>query len=224
MPGPDGVIDSAGPYALRRLTLLEYQNTVRDLLGVTLQTTTGGASPPIRCCRAASAAARHRHLGRLAAVPGRVDKLAEAATADLGKLMPAGCAAPAAGAEEGCIDQVRRGVRAARLPPAADRRRDSGLPACSRKLRGPDVGAPFAEAVHDVLLAILQSPEFLYRWELGGEPDQGRRPRSSSSPTRSPRGCPTSCGPPCPTTSCSRAAKAGGLDTARQIAAQAGAC
>src|SRR5437899_507192 len=26
MPGPDGIIDSAGPYALRRLTLLEYSN------------------------------------------------------------------------------------------------------------------------------------------------------------------------------------------------------
>ncbi|HXU82931.1 MAG TPA: hypothetical protein VN914_16145, partial [Polyangia bacterium] len=26
MPRPDGVIDSAGPYALRRLTLLEYSN------------------------------------------------------------------------------------------------------------------------------------------------------------------------------------------------------
>src|SRR5262245_20215333 len=36
MPRPDGVVDSAGPYALRRLTVLEYTNTVRDLLGVAL--------------------------------------------------------------------------------------------------------------------------------------------------------------------------------------------
>src|SRR5690349_17350518 len=36
MPRPDGVVDSAGPYALRRLTVLEFSNTVRDLLGVNL--------------------------------------------------------------------------------------------------------------------------------------------------------------------------------------------
>src|SRR5262245_30709284 len=35
-PRTDGVVDSAGPYALRRLTVLEYSNTIRDLLGVTL--------------------------------------------------------------------------------------------------------------------------------------------------------------------------------------------
>ena len=45
-------------------------------------------------------------------------KLADAAMADLGKLLPAGCAAPAADAEQGCITKWLQefGLRAFRRP------------------------------------------------------------------------------------------------------------
>ena len=173
MPGPDGVIDSAGPYALRRLTLLEYQNTLRDLLGVTItdddkkgfgqdQVVSGG-------------------FGSGAGIVTSVDsrnlldtsgKLAGSAVGDMGKLMPSGCAAPAAGAqqEESCITKWLQefGARVFRRPMTTDEA--NGLVGLFKKLRGSDVGAPYNEAVQDLLQAMLQSPQFLYRWELVGEP------------------------------------------------------
>jgi Protein of unknown function (DUF1592)/Protein of unknown function (DUF1588)/Protein of unknown function (DUF1595)/Protein of unknown function (DUF1585)/Protein of unknown function (DUF1587) len=171
MPGPDGTIDSAGPLALRRLTLLEYQNTVRDLLGVTLTDADrrGFSNDQVV----------HGGFGSGAAIVTSTDsrqfldtsgKVAAAAVGNLGKLMPDGCAAPAAGQEEACIDKFIDGfgLRAFRRPVTAAEK--TALKALYTKLRSPDVGAPFNEAVHDLLLAIIQSPEFLYRWELDGQP------------------------------------------------------
>ena len=118
-------LDSAGPYALRRLTLLEYQNTIRDLLGVTLSDTDRRGFSADQVVQGG--------YGSGAAIVTSIDsrqfldvsaKVAAAATADLGKLLPAGCAAPAAGAEEGCIAKFVEELRAARLPPPAERRRD----------------------------------------------------------------------------------------------------
>jgi hypothetical protein len=170
-PGPDGVIDSAGPNALRRLTVLEYANTIRDLLGITL------TDAERRAFAADQVVGGGFEIG--AALVNSVDsrqfldvatRIADTATADLAKLMPAGCGAPAAGAEQDCFNKFvdQFGLRAFRRPLAADELGRFG--ALYGKLRGGDVGATFPEAVHDVLLGMLQSPEFLYRWELQGEP------------------------------------------------------
>jgi hypothetical protein len=165
------VIDSAGPSALRRLNLLEYSNTVRDLLGVTLTETDrrGFAADQVV----------NGGYGNGAALVNSVDsrqfldistKIAQAATADLGKLMPAGCAAPAPAAEQGCIGKFveQFGLRAFRRPLAPVEL--TAFSALYTRLRSGEVGAPWSEAVHDILVAFLQSPEFLYRWELQGEP------------------------------------------------------
>jgi hypothetical protein len=172
-PGPDGVIDSAGPYALRRLSRLEFSNTVRDLVGVALtdadlrglatdQVLSGGFGSGA----AIATSTDSRQFLDLSA------KIATAATADLTKLMPADCAAPAAAAEQGCIGKFveQFGLRAFRRP--LNSSETSAFLALFTKLRGSAVGAPYAEAVQDVLLAVLQSPEFLYRWELDGQPIQ----------------------------------------------------
>jgi hypothetical protein len=91
------VIDSAGPYALRRLTVIEYQNTVHDLLGVTV-------SDADRRGFAADQVVRGG-FGSGAALVTSVDsrqfldvsaRVADAAIADMAKLMPPGCGAPAA--------------------------------------------------------------------------------------------------------------------------------
>jgi hypothetical protein len=170
-PGPDGVIDSAGSYPLRRLTLIEYSNTIRDLLGVTLSDTDrrGFSADQVVSGGFGSGAALVTSTDSRQFLDVST-KVAAAATADLSKLMPAGCAAPAAGAEEGCINKFVQdlGLRAFRRPLNATE--VSGFTALYTKLRGTAVGAPFGEAVHDVLLAILQAPEFLYRWELDGAP------------------------------------------------------
>jgi hypothetical protein len=170
-PRPDGVIDSAGPDALRRLTVLEYANTIRDLLGVSLseedrrsfaadQVVGGGFGSGAALVNSTDS----RQFMDVS------DKVATTAVADLGKLMPAGCAAPAAGAEAGCIGKFidEFGLRAFRRPLSAE---ETGrFNALFTRLRGAQVAAPFADAVHDVLVAVLQSPEFLYRWELQGAP------------------------------------------------------
>ena len=101
-PGPDGIIDSAGPYPLRRLT----RSSTR--------------TPSATCWGSPSADDDRRGFstdqvlqggfGSGAAIATSTDsrqfldvsaKVAAAATADLAKLMPAGCAAPAAGRRGG---------------------------------------------------------------------------------------------------------------------------
>jgi hypothetical protein len=171
--GPAVGADSAGPHALRRLTLLEYQNTIRDLLGVTLTDTDrrGFAADQVG----------QGGYGNGAAIVTSVDsrqfldtsgKLAAAAVADPGKLLPPGCAAPAPDAEAGCIGTFIEtfGLRAFRRP--LDPGERDRLLALYQQLRGPEVGASYVEAVHDLVLAFLQAPEFLYRWELDGPPIQ----------------------------------------------------
>jgi hypothetical protein len=171
MPGPDGVIDSAGSYALRRLSLVEYQNTIRDLLGVTLTDADRRGFSADQVI--------HGGFGNGAAIVTSTDsrqfmdvssKIADAAVADLGKLLPPGCAAPAAGDEKSCIAKFvdQFGLRAFRRPPTMEE--TSALTGLYDKLRGSEIGAPFNEAVHDIVLAVLQSPEFLYRWEVDGQP------------------------------------------------------
>jgi hypothetical protein len=165
------VIDSAGPYALRRLTLLEYANTVRDLLGVTLTDTDrrGFAADQVLDGGYANGAAFVTSVDSRQFLDVSA-KIADTASADLGKLLPAGCAAPAAAAEQGCISKFVEafGLRAFRRPLSPTE--ITGFTALYGKLRGADVGAAFGEAVHDILVAFLQSPEFLYRWELQGDP------------------------------------------------------
>jgi hypothetical protein len=171
LPGPDGVIDSAGPYALRRLTVLEYSNTIRDLLGIAL------TDAERRAFAADQVVGGGFEIG--AALVNSVDsrqfldvatRIADTASADLAKLMPQGCGAPAAAAEQDCFNKFveQFGARAFRRPLAADEIARFG--ALYGKLRGGDVAATFTEAVHDVLLGMLQAPEFLYRWELQGDP------------------------------------------------------
>jgi hypothetical protein len=171
MPGPDGVIDSAGPYALRRLTVLEYQNTIHDLLGVTLSDSDrrGFAADQVVSGGYGSGAALVTSVDSRQFLDVSA-KVAAAAAADLSKLMSADCAAPAAAAEQGCITKFvdSFGLRAYRRPLSATE--SSSLVALFTRLRGAEVGAPFALAVQDLLLTILQSPEFLYRWELDGQP------------------------------------------------------
>jgi hypothetical protein len=170
-PGPDGVVDSAGPYALRRLSLIEYRNTLRDLVGVVLsdEDRRGFSADQVL----------GGGYGSGAAIVTSVDsrqfldvstKVADAATTDLAKLLPAGCAAPAADAEQGCIARFIEefGLRAFRRPLSPTE--NEGMVGLWKKLRGAEVGATFQQAVHDVVLAFLQSPELLYRWELDGAP------------------------------------------------------
>jgi hypothetical protein len=165
--GPNAAPESAGPMNLRRLTLAEYNNTIRDLLGdssgpakegalaVDLPTAVGFVSG----ARITTSVDANQFLDLSA-------KLSEGAAQRLAMLLPQGCATPAANAEEDCarkfIDQF--GLRAFRRPLVAEEKAD--LFELYSKQRGAEVGASFADAIRTVISGMLQSPFFLYRWEL----------------------------------------------------------
>jgi hypothetical protein len=183
-PGPGGpppapvspgeTTNLAGPQALRRLTLLEYANTVRDLLGERMAPSRGaGFSVDIASAVGFVNGAKITSSVDAKQFVDASDRLASAAATRLPDLLPAGCApAPAgtAAAEEACartfIEQF--GLRAYRRPLTPPEQ--GQLLDFYRALRQPEVGAPFAEAIKELIAGIIQSPYFLYRWELGEAP------------------------------------------------------
>jgi hypothetical protein len=151
--------NAAGPLLLRRLTIREYNNTVRDLLG-------DGSGPasqfpsdrdetfPFR--RSGPVAVQDATLLRTAA-----ETLATAAARKLAPLLPCD---PAAVGEQPCTRQFvdRFGLRAFRRPLAsAEADRLMALYTAGRT----SLGLGFADAIGLVIEGILQSPAFLYHAE-----------------------------------------------------------
>ncbi len=170
---PSGKIDSAGPVPLRRLTINEYNNTLRDLLGADVPTikVEGGFSGDQEVSSAGflggavvGGADDARKFSKLS------DEIAAAVMPRLGQLMPQGCGSPTGAAEQDCAKKFIEefGLRAFRRPLSDDEKGD--LFALYTKVRGADIGLNHAEGVRTLISAMLQSPMFSYRWELGGAP------------------------------------------------------
>ena len=178
-PGPDGgatpgseippLADGRsvpGPVPLRRLTVLEYNNTVRDLVGAGAPVFSGARlghdqTDWASFARGAVIASGEdaRELMRAA------EEIAEAAVRDLPALLP--CSMPLQGRadEDACADQFIAGfgLRAYRRPlDAAERDK---LRALYQRHRGAEIAGTFPEAIGDVVAAMLEAPEFLYRGE-----------------------------------------------------------
>jgi hypothetical protein len=162
-PPPDtkGDPTAAGPMPLRRLTIREYDNTVRDLLG--------DLSAPARQFpddrdetfgfrRAQPIAVQDAKLIR-----GAAESLAAAAARNLGALLPCD---PASG-EAACASKfvTEFGLRAFRRPLSKD---EAGhLVALYDNARNT-LELSFADAIGLVVEGILQAPAFLYHWEAAG--------------------------------------------------------
>jgi hypothetical protein len=159
---------------VRRLTTYEYNNTVRDLLGD--DTSPGSMLPP-------QTDSKENWFGNDADFQSISDTLVEKyvsiaegiaarATADLaalGRLHACAGVALAAGEEEACARSIASSVlpRAyRRLPTAADVDEAIALYTSVRAL-SPTID--FASGIAAMLEGVLQSPEFLYRVELGTE-------------------------------------------------------
>jgi hypothetical protein len=151
-----------GASPLRRLTRREYANTVRDLLGVEAvggrlsvdQDNAGFAiGGPVSTATDAS---------RLLDSAG---ELAVAAASKISALIP--CPNVAANGEEACAkDFIQQfGRRAFRRPLDADEAAD--LLGVYTRSRTPEIGYSFPDAIRAVVTAMLSSPFFLYRAELG---------------------------------------------------------
>jgi len=151
--------NAAGPMPLRRLNRLEYNNTVRDLLGV--QTRPADAFP-----LDVDAGFAYRRAGLVATLDAtRLSEAAEqlAATANVTTL--ATCGAGAA-AEDACAKAfiASFGARAFRRPVLADETtRLFAVYTAGRATLKLD----YPGAVRLLIEAMLQAPAFLYHWELG---------------------------------------------------------
>ena len=171
-PGAGSLSDSnsvPGPAPLRRLTRLEYENTLRDLLGVPNTVTSvlqvGG-----------DAESGQAGFVKGGAITGGDDarNLMTAATAitdsikgRLGSLLPCSPLPTAAGEQEACARKFIGdfGKRAYRRP-LSGREAELALGLYNTQ-RSPDVGASFEDAMVAVIAGFIQAPQFLYHWELG---------------------------------------------------------
>ena len=165
-PSPADDLPGAAP--LRRLTKLEYNNTVRDLLGLP-----GPADDSFIDDQIVN------HSGFAGGAP--IDQGSDAAQFMTGSEQVVARALPqllaglpcapvpaAVAAQDTCMQTFLTGfgLRAYRRPLGADELGD--LMALFRQQRSPASGAlGFPDALRIVVTAIIQSPYFLYRWELG---------------------------------------------------------
>jgi hypothetical protein len=163
-PGVTPPANSApGVSQLRRLTVLEYRNTVRDLLGMTDLQMPDLAGDQQAMTSGYTTGASITTATDVRKLFDGVDQLSSVAMPKLGAQVP--CINDAAAAEP-CARQfiTQFGRRAFRRPLVDEEiTRWVGL---YNAQRDPAVGATFSEAIRGVTIALLQSPNFLYRREL----------------------------------------------------------
>jgi hypothetical protein len=152
---------------VRRLTRLEYDNTLRDLLGV------DNASKSAQLADTESGNAGFVRGGTITGgddarnLLNAAGQLADSLTARLPTLLPCNPIPTAAGEQDACVTKfiTAFGKRAYRRPLTAHEADVAHTLYTTQ--RGPDVGAPFEKAVTTLIGAFLQAPQFLYHWELG---------------------------------------------------------
>jgi hypothetical protein len=152
-----------GVSQLRRLTVLEYRNTLRDLLGVSdAPTLELAGDQQARTSGYTTGAAITTATDARKLLEGS-ERLVQTAMPNLAAQVP--CIKDAAAAEP-CAREfiVKFGRRAFRRPLLDEEvTRWLGL---YQAQRDPAVAATFSEAIVGVTVALLQSPNFLYRREL----------------------------------------------------------
>jgi Protein of unknown function (DUF1592)/Protein of unknown function (DUF1588)/Protein of unknown function (DUF1595)/Protein of unknown function (DUF1585)/Protein of unknown function (DUF1587) len=173
-PQPSDMPNVPGPAPLRRLSVREYRSTVRDLLGVdvpsgvdfAIDRDTAGFS-------VGSPVATSTDASRLL---DAADQLAAAAASRLPGLLPCPTVPADSAGQSSCAQQFiqKFGRRAFRRPLSAEEVAD--LKAVYDAHRGAEINQGFPEAIQAVVAAMLVSPNFLYRNELG-----------SLSPLRDPK-------------------------------------
>jgi hypothetical protein len=152
-----------GARVLRRLTASEYDRTVRDLLGTAAQHGARFVADPVvdGFDNDAASLVVSPLLGEQLRVAAEALAAEAAAPAAMARIVPC---APASPTDAACARRFIEafGARAFRRPLAADDvTRYAALHAAVAAQEG------FAEGVEAVVSAMLQSPHFLYRPELG---------------------------------------------------------
>jgi hypothetical protein len=160
---PPPVNSAPGVSQLRRLTVLEYRNTVRDLLGLTdIQMPELAGDQQAKGSGYTTGAAITTASDARKLMEG-ADRLIVAAMPNLGGQVP--CIKDAAAAEPCARTFITQFGRRAFRRPLVDEEITRWL-GLYKAQRDPAVGATFSEAIRGVATALLQSPNFLYRHEL----------------------------------------------------------
>jgi len=156
-----------GKNPLRRLTLLEYQNTVRDLLGISAdEVSLAGLAADQESALSGYVKGSSLTTGQDArALMASAEGAAKAV--QLAKLLPCNGVPSAAAEQDACVGKFIQqfGLRAFRRP--LSKSETDGLRKLYDDQRGPAVGATFEQAIVTMVSTILQAPAFLYHWELG---------------------------------------------------------
>ena len=167
--GPSaGAEDRPATFPLRRMTRIEFNNTVRDLLNDTSRPGDGLAGD------IDSEGSGFTKGGAVAAVDARqlmevAEKLAATAVSKFDTLVPCKPVPTDAAKQNECARQFveKFGRRAFRRPLTSTE--TAAFTGYYSKTR-TDLSATFPDAIRLVTAVILQSPNFLYRWELGPSP------------------------------------------------------
>ena len=167
-----------GQTPLRRLTRLEYQNTVHDLLGVNADVATA-FEPDRRLFLAGYTAGAVVTAPDASALMLAAERAAATVPGRLAEFLPS-CCYPvplAASGQDACARQfiAQFGLRAFRRPLSSAE--VEGLFQLYSVQRRADVGEDFGGAIRVLVAAFLQSPELLYHWELG--PDERAIPNGT---------------------------------------------
>jgi hypothetical protein len=171
-PGAGALTDMAsvpGPAPVRRLTRFEYNNTVRDLLGVT-----EGVGKDVQLADSDSGTAGFVRGGSITGGDdARNLMVAAAGLADslmprLGSFLPCQPVPTATADQDACATKfiTQFGKRAYRRPLTTTEVEVAR--ALYTTQRGAEVGASFEKAIASLIAAFIQAPQFLYHWELGG--------------------------------------------------------
>lgn len=222
------IAESAGPLVMRRLTYREYDHMLAVLLGDTTAPASGSnrwtadATAETGFVAPNSIASYHAIQFNQAA-----DTLVDAAIAALGAgkstgkfKLPAGCSAPAATNENSCATNFIKtfGLSAYRRPVTAEEQKD--LLTLFTTVRTDDAFS-FVEAIGAIAKAMLQSPNFLYHWELGpAKPSRGGDGLVALSPWQVGARLATVLWESMPDDALLDAAQQGQLSTPEQISAQ----
>jgi hypothetical protein len=158
-----------GKAPLRRLTLLEYQNTIRDLLGMNTQDVgvAGIAGDTDSELSGYFRGSKFSTGDDARALMNSTDGLAQKAMGKLQSLLPCSPIPTAAAEQDACVQKfiTQFGLRAFRRP--VSQAEAARLTELYKAQRSPDVGATFEQAMANLVSSILQTPYFLYHWELG---------------------------------------------------------
>ena len=154
---------SPGAEPPRRLSVTEYRNTVRDLLGGVVTTD----DLPVDQQAGTSGFLTGAAITSAPDARFLLDKAESITTSVIPKLAALVPCITTTTAGDDCARQfiAQFGRRAYRRPLVEEE--VTRLFALYALQRTADIGAPFSEAIRTVVIAMLQSPNFLYRWELG---------------------------------------------------------